>query len=94
MFDSELCFVYDDKQIKGCVFNIVIDNKLRLNQILVREKDRNKGIGRALVKRSEAEAFRRGISMLETMSRDKTVGFYLRLGWVPTEYQEYYIIRE
>lgn len=91
----EVCFVFEKgKKICGAVLNQLTKGKMHLKEILVEEKERGKGIGKNLVVKSMVESKKLGTKKADVNSRDKTVGFWTALGWVPTGKWEWYLVRE
>jgi len=93
--DPELCFVLEKEgKVIGAIMNHMRGETMHLKEIAVDSPYRGKGIGRNLVAKSLSVSRALGATSADVNSRDKTVGFYTALGWVPTGIWEYYIMSD
>jgi predicted N-acetyltransferase YhbS len=65
----------------GCLALRQDEGAMRMRQVAVAPEAQGKGIGRLLVLESEAEARRRGASVVMLNARQTAVAFYERLGY-------------
>ena len=76
------CFV--DDVLTGClVLEPLTAEQIKMRQVAVVSEFQRRGIGTQLVEFAETLATERGYRELVMNARDKAVGFYERLGYVP-----------
>ncbi len=75
-------FSNETKEIIGCVVLVPKKNsECKLRQMVVDEKERNKGIGRAMIKYFEQVCKERTINRIYAHARKYAIDFYLKLDY-------------
>jgi predicted GNAT family N-acyltransferase len=73
---------YDGESLVGClVLTPLGDGKLKMRQVAVAESAQRRGVGRAMVERSEEFAREHGFDEIVLNARETAVPFYLALGY-------------
>jgi len=76
-----LAYRYGNALVACVVLKPLTDRQIRMRQLAVREDFRHKGIGRALVKYSEALAREHGYKEIVLHAREAAVDFYRNAGY-------------
>ena len=80
--DHHLACYDDDGVLLGCLILTPLDDgKLKMRQVAVAESAQRRGVGRALVERSEELAREHGFREIVLNARETAVPFYLALGY-------------
>lgn len=73
---------YDAGELVACLILQPLDDAMvKMRQVAVAESVQGRGVGRALVERSEEVARRRGFTTMVLNARESAVPFYERLGY-------------